>query len=433
MHFVGYCIAGPTWHSNGAWKHPESDALDALNIERYEHIAQTLEKGLFDGLFFVDVQALFETFGGTWNANIKEPGQIFLLDPLPLLSAMARKTKHIGLSLTISTAFRHPFDIARTLATLDHVSGGRAAWNVVTSASGLEAQNYGMDQLMDRSLRYDHADEVLEACHALWDSWDEDAIIGDPITGAWGDPSKIKHVNYQGKWVKTRGPLTVPRSPQGRPVIMQAGSSERGRECAARWAEVVFTLQNDKASMQEFYRDLKGRVSNAGRNPDHLAILPATDIVIGETESIAREKQDYINSLASTELGLAEMSNHIGIDLSSYPLDKQLVDMEITQGSRGVMDSIMGGSKGMTLREAARNFAQTQLVPQLVGTPTQIADYMEDHFRSEACDGFIICPSVSPVAYEQFVKMVVPELQRRGVYRKEYAGKTFRENLRAGI
>ena len=435
MHFVGYCIAGPTWHNNGSWRHGESDAIDALDPARYEAIAKILEEGLFDGLFFVDVQTLFDTYNGTFEANLKEPGQIFLLDPLPLLSAMARVTKHIGLSCTMSTAFHHPFHIARAFATLDHISGGRAAWNVVTSASDREAQNFGMDTLMDRSLRYDHADEVLEATHALWNSWEEGAMILDREKGIYADPSKVHYVNYEGRFVKTRGPLTTPRSPQGSPVLMQAGSSARGREFAGRWAEVIFTLQHSKPAMQEFYRDIKERVVANGREAHHCAVLPAIDIIIGETESIAKERQDYINSLVSVELGVAEISNAIGVDLSDYPLDKPLVDMEITQGARGVFDVIFKGAndRGLTLRDAGRAYGENQLTPQLVGTPQQIADHMQDMFESEACDGFVVSPSLSPSSYVQFVKTVVPELQRRGVYRTEYKGKTFRENLRSGL
>ena len=435
MHLMGYCIAGPTWHNNGAWKHPESDALDALKPERYENIARILEEGLFDGLFFVDVLMILETFRGGYRANTQEPGQMFLMDPMPLLSAMARVTKNIGLSCTMSTSFYHPFHIARQYATLDHMSNGRAGWNVVTSISDVEAKNYGMEKMLDKSQRYDMADEVIEACQALWNSWEPDALIADPINGVFADPDKIHRADYEGKYVKTRGPLPVPHSPQTSPVLMQAGSSERGREFAGRWAEVIFTLQHDKKSMQEFYKDIKARVRKYGREEHHCAVVPGIDVIIGETESIAKERQENINSLVSVDLAVAEISNGLGIDLSDWPLDKPLEDMDLPQASRGIFEVILQGSKAknLTLRDAARAFGENQLTPQVVGTASQVADHMQDLFESEACDGFIISPSLSPSSYVSFVKSVVPELQRRGLYRTEYTGKTFRENLRSGL
>jgi FMN-dependent oxidoreductase (nitrilotriacetate monooxygenase family) len=433
MHFIGYLIAGPTWHNNGAWRHPESDADLALNPARYERIAQILEEGKFDALFFVDVLTLFDTYQGSFAGQVAGPGQMFYLDPMLLLAAMARKTRHIGLAGTLSTAFYHPFHIARSFASLDHMSGGRAAWNVVTSANSREAQNYGQDRLMDRSMRYDHADEVMEACDVLWNSWDADAIVYDRERGIYADPAKVHYANYEGKWVRTRGPLPTPRSPQGRPVIMQAGSSERGRQFAARWAEVVFTLQHSKPDMQAFYIDLKTRMERVGRAPEECIITPAVDIVLGETDHIAQERADYLNSLVSAETGVCDMSNAIGVDLSRFPLDRPLDDMDITEGARGVLDVVMQGSRaaGLTLREAGHRYGISQLTPMLIGSAKTIADRLQEMFESRCCDGFVICPSISPGTYMQFVKTVIPELQRRGLYRTEYRGKTLRQNIRS--
>ena len=432
MHFVGYLIAGPTWHNNGAWRHPESDANLALDPRRYERIAQILEEGKFDALFFVDVLTLFDTYQGSFAGQVSGPGQMWYLDPMLLLAAMARKTRHIGLAGTLSTAFYHPFHIARSFATLDHMSGGRAAWNVVTSANSREAQNFGLDRLMDRDIRYDHADEVMEACNALWNSWDADAIVYDRERGIYADPAKVRAANYQGKWVRTRGPLPTPRSPQGRPVIMQAGSSERGRQFAARWAEVVFTLQHSKPDMQAFHADIKARMERNGRTPEECIVTPAIDIVLGETDQIARERADYLNSLVSAEVGVCDISNAIGVDLSQFPLDQPLDDMDITEGARGVLDVVLQGSRAarLTLREAGYRYGVSQLTPVLVGSPQTIADQLQDMFESRCCDGFVICPSITPGTYMQFVKMVVPELQRRGLYRTDYMGKTLRQNIR---
>ncbi|MDI6029296.1 LLM class flavin-dependent oxidoreductase [Corticibacterium sp. UT-5YL-CI-8] len=430
MHLVGYCCVTPTWHHNGAWRHFESDGIDALDPARYETIARILERGKFDGMFIVDTLMVNDQHGKSFAPNLREPGQTWLLEPMQLLSAIARVTTHLGLSATMSTSFYHPYHIARAFATLDHISGGRAAWNVVTSTNDNEAKNFGQDALLDKSIRYDVADEVVEACQALWRSWEDGALIHDRENGIYADPSKVHYVHYEGKYVKTRGPLTTPHSPQTSPVIMQAGSSDRGRQFGARWAEVVFTLHADKKRMQAFYGDMKSRIVNAGRDPGHCAILPGIDIVIGETESIAREKADYLNSLVSAELGVAEISNAIGVDLSQYPLDKPLHDMEITQGARGMLDVILQGASDKSLRDAGYLWGVSQMSPQVIGTPTMIADFLQEHFEAEACDGFIICPSLSPTSYAQFVSGVVPELQRRGIYRKDYTGRTFRENLR---
>jgi FMN-dependent oxidoreductase (nitrilotriacetate monooxygenase family) len=432
MHLVGFVIAGPTWHHYGSWRHPESDALDALDPARYETISRVLEAGRFDGLFFVDVLTLFDSYAGGFRTNLREAGQMYMMEPTQLLATMARATSHLGLAATMSTTFYPPFHIARAFATLDHISKGRAGWNVVTSAMDREAQNYGSAKIIDPESRYDRADEVLEACFGLWDSWENGALVGDRAHNLYADPDKVHYVNYQGKWISTRGPLTTPRSPQGRPVVMQAGSSSRGRAFAARWAEIIFTLQHAKPDMQAFYRDIKTRMEANDRHPGDCAVLPAVDVVLGETESLAQEQADSINAFASPTLGLAEISNAFGIDLSGYPLDKPLEDMELEQGCRGILDVMLQGTKarGLTLRDAGRAWAINQMTPQLIGTPTMVADRLQDLFEAECCDGFMICPSVSPGGYIRFVEQVVPELQRRGLFRREYGFATFRENLR---
>jgi FMN-dependent oxidoreductase (nitrilotriacetate monooxygenase family) len=349
-----------------------------------------------------------------------------------LLSIMARVTRHIGLGATLSTTFFPPYHLARCLGTLDLMSGGRVAWNVVASHGKLEAMNFGVDELPPRNLRYDVAEEVVQAVCALWDSWDADALVLDKERGVFADPTKVHYVDYHGKWVKTRGPLTVPRSPQGRPVIMQAGSSPRGRDFAAQWGELVFTLQHSKADMQAFYRDMKARVVAAGRAPEDCKILPSVDPIIGETDAIARERQAFLNDLVVTELGMAQMSGHIGTDLSRFPPDQPLQDMEIEEGSRGSFDVILQGTaaQGLTLGEAARRFATSELCPQIVGSPASVADQLQDMFESEACDGFILTPTLMPGMYESFVRSVVPLLQARGLFRTQYTGATLRENLR---
>ena len=431
MHLVAFLKTGPTCHHHGMWRHPESDN-DFLDPAWYEHVARVLEKGKFDCLFFADTLGIFDLYKGGFDTMLGRGGQMGLLDPMPVLAIMARVTRHIGLGATMSTTYFNPYHIARLLGTLDHLSKGRMAWNVVSSINHLEARNFGQDRLPDRDTRYDRADEVLEACGKLWESWDADALVMDKERGIFADPSKIHYVNYAGQWIKTRGPLTVPRSPQVRPVIMQAGASDRGREFAARWAEMIFTLQHTKADMQAFYGDIKERMTALGRAPEECAILPSLDPIIGETESIAREKQAYVNELVDTELALALVSAHLGIDLSKYPADQPIENFELEAGARGSLEVILQGTKahGLSLAEAARRFATSELTPQVVGTPASVADQLTDLFEAKACDGFILTPTVFPGTWEQFVRSVVPELQRRGVFRTEYRGRTLRENLR---
>ncbi len=430
MRLVAFLKAGPTCHHHGSWRHPESDNA-FLTPEWYEHTARVLEQGCFDALFFADVSGIQDTYNGRYDTLVGKGGALSLLDPLPLLAMMARVTRHIGLGATLSTTLNPPYQTARTLATLDVLSGGRMAWNVVTSASTLQAQNYGLASLPERSVRYQMADEVLEACMRLWHSWEPDALVMDKASGTFADPAKVHYANYQGQWVRTRGPLTVPHMPQGHPVIMQAGSSGPGRDFAAKWAELVFTLQHSKADMAAFRADLHHRMAAIGRAPDACAVLPSVDPIIGETESIAREKQAYVNDLVDPELGMALMSSHIGTDLSRFPLDQPVADMAMEEGSRGSFDVILQGTRaeGLTLGEAAKRFATSELCPQIVGTAQSVADQLCDYFESGACDGFVLTPTVSPGTWEQFARAVVPILQRRGVLRTAYTGGTLRSNL----
>ena len=430
MHLVAYLKTGPTAMHVGGWRHPESTLDDILHPSRYQHIARVLEAGKFDGCFFADLFGLYDIHGGSFDPYVRRGGQISFLDPTVVLPIMAAATKHLGLGATLSTSFHTPYHLARWLGSLDVLSGGRVAWNVVTSATDLEAQNAGMDQLPPREERYDRGDEVLEACFALWNSWDEDAFVLDKASGVFADPAKVHYANYEGRWVKTRGPLSIPRSPQGHPVIMQAGSSDRGREFAARWAEVVFTIQRGQDEMREFYQDLKGRMALVGRQPHECAILPAISVVLGETDSIARERADYLNSLIDPELSVAASSSGLGADLTKLKSDTKLAELQGNQGMKGteqILQQTMEAD-GITLAQAAvkRNKAR-----EPVGTPAMIADRLQEMFEGGVCDGFVLAPTMFPGMFEQFCRGVVPELQRRGIFRKEYTGRTLRENLQS--
>jgi FMN-dependent oxidoreductase (nitrilotriacetate monooxygenase family) len=346
---------------------------------------------------------------------------------------MAAATKHLGLGLTRSTTYYPPYDIARTFATLDHLSRGRIAWNVVTSLAQAEAQNFGFDEHLDHNIRYERAEEFLEASYKLWDSWGEGALVQDKANGIFADPSKIKFADHNGTFFKTRGPLNVPRSPQARPAIMQAGASARGRDFAARWAEIIFEIDPTAEGRKAYYKDLKSRAIKFGRDPEEIKIFPSFLAFVGETEAIAREKQAYHNELADPVSGLITLSAHTDHDFSQYNLDDPIADLSVP-GCQGIFDVArrLSVDSNLTLRDIGKLYAQGVLLPHIVGTPTQIADEIEASFKNEEADGFIFSSGYSPGAYEEFVDLVVPELQRRGLFRKEYTSNTLRGHLGLG-
>ena len=428
MHLMAYLKTGPTALHVGGWRHPEATLDDITQPSRYQHIARVLEAAKFDGCFFADLFGLYDVHGGSFDAYVRRGGQISFLDPTVVLPVMAAVTRHLGLGATLSTSFHNAYHLARWLGSLDAMSGGRVAWNVVTSATDLEARNAGLAELPPRGERYDRADEVLEACFALWDGWEPDAFVLDKQAGILADPAKVHYANYEGRWVRTRGPLSIPRSPQGRPVIMQAGSSDRGRDFAARWAEVIFTMQRGRDEMGAFYADIKARMAARGRAPGECAILPAISVVLGETESIAIERAAYLNSLIDPELNLAASSSSLGADLNKLSSEADLAQLQGNQGMKGTEDLFAQTMKaeGVILKQAAAK----REMRELVGTASQVADHMQGLFEAGICDGFVLTPTVFPTMFEQFCRSVVPELQRRGLFRKEYTGRTLRENLR---
>jgi FMN-dependent oxidoreductase (nitrilotriacetate monooxygenase family) len=429
MHLVAYLKTGPTALHVGGWRHPESPLDDILDAERYQHIARVLEAAKFDGCFFADLFGLYDVHRGGYDAYVRRGGQISFLDPTVVLPIMAACTRNLGLGATLSTTFYPAYHLARWLGSLDALSGGRVAWNVVTSATELEAQNAGLDVLPPREQRYDRADEVLEACFALWESWDADAFVGDKKGGTLADPTKVHYANYSGQWIKTRGPLSIPRSPQGHPVIMQAGASDRGRDFAARWAEVVFTIQRGETDMRAFYKDIKARMAARGRAPEECAILPAISVVLGETHSIAQERADFLNSLIDPELSLATSSSNLGADLTKLADGTSLAALQGNQGMKGSEQFLQATMKaeGLTLAQAVLRRNEGR---EIVGTAEEIADHLEAIFTSGVCDGFVLAPTMFPGMFEQFCRSVVPELQRRGLFRTAYTGRTLRDNLR---
>jgi FMN-dependent oxidoreductase (nitrilotriacetate monooxygenase family) len=427
MHLVAYLKTGPTALHGGGWRHPEASLGDIFEPSRYAHIARVLEDACFDACFFADLFGLYDVHESSPDAYVRRGGQISFLDPMTVLPIMAASTSRLGLGATLSTTLFNTYHLARSLLSLDVLSKGRVAWNVVTSATELEARNFGLESLPPKDARYDMADEVVEACLKLWGSWDKDAFIMDKERGVFADPAKVHYANYEGRWIKTKGPLSIPQSAQGHPVLMQAGASERGRQFAARWAEVVFAAQRRKEDMQAFYNDLKGRLPAHGRAPSQCAILAQISCVIGETEAIARERADYVTSLLDDELALATTSASVGVDMSRFDGKSEITAMQGNQGMQGSVDYLnqVRAAENLTVAQAARRSGANMIV----GTPKSIADQLEDLFVSQACDGFIVTPIVAPLSHEAFCRSIVPELQRRGLFRRAYTGKTLRDHL----
>jgi FMN-dependent oxidoreductase (nitrilotriacetate monooxygenase family) len=430
MHLAGFLIAGPVAHSHALWRHPRTD-MDFLRPEGYQAIAAILERGKFDLVFFADRLAMSDTYGRSLDVGITFGDQDAVrLDPIPVLALMAAGTRFLGLGATRSTTYYHPYHLARTFATLDHLTRGRAAWNVVTSVNQSEAQNFGYEEHLDHDRRYDRADEFMQAIFALWDSWQDGALLLDREQGRFADPTKVHAVDYAGTWFRSRGPLNVPRSPQRRPVIIQAGSSGRGKAFAARWAEVIFTVQPSSTQAQAFYRDVQAQLAAAGRGPDACRVLMAVMPFVAESAASAAEQQALHNSLVHPQVGLSTLSSHMNYDFAQHSLDEPIGNVQV-QGMQGLFAAIRAFSEaeGLTLGAVGELYGRGVLVPQIAGTATQIADQLEALFRDAACDGFVISPSHLPGAFEDFVTAVVPELQRRGLFRTEYQGSTLREHL----
>ncbi|HEY2594376.1 MAG TPA: LLM class flavin-dependent oxidoreductase [Chloroflexota bacterium] len=430
MHLAAFLIAGPVAHSHALWRHPETD-VDFLHPELYQRIASILERAKFDLVFFADRLAMADTFGHGLATGVAYGDQdVLRLDPIPVLAMMASVTGAIGLGATRSTTYYQPYHVARTFATLDHLTRGRSAWNVVTSANDSEARNFGLDQHLEHDLRYDRADEFMQATFALWDSWQPDALVLDRERGVFANPDAVRYASHSGRWFRSRGPLNVPRGPQGHPVIIQAGSSGRGKAFAARWAEVIFVVQPDTPEAKAFYDDVKAELAANGRPLEACKILLAVMPFVGETTAHARERQHLHNELVDPHVGLATLSSHANYDLSRLPLDEPLQPVQV-QGMQGLFSTVLGlsRSEGLTLREIGKRYGQSVLVPQLVGTGSEVADQLEALFVERACDGFVISPSHLPGAFAEFAEHVVPELQRRALFRREYAGATLRNHL----
>ncbi|MGY3622662.1 LLM class flavin-dependent oxidoreductase [Bradyrhizobium sp. USDA 10063] len=430
MHLCGFLIAGPVVHSHAIWRNPKH-RTDFLSLDHYVGIARLLERGKFDFMFFADRLAIADRYGASHETGIRHADQdATRMDPVPILGAVAAVTSRIGLGATRSTTYDAPYNIAREFATLDHISAGRAAWNVVTSMNDGEALNYGDVPHLGHDERYDRGDEFMEVAFGLWDSWDRDALLLDRENGIYADPDKVHYLNHKGRWFQSRGPLNIPRSPQGRPVIIQAGSSGRGKAFAARWSEVIFALQPSLERMREFKNDVAVALVDAGRAPDASKVLMAIMPFIGESRAEAEEKRDLHDSLVNPLVGLSTLAAHANADFSHFSLDENVEQLQSSgsQGNLAALKSIAAG-QSITIADAGRIYGQGVMCPRLVGTAKDVAEQMAEIVTSGASDGFVVSPAFLPDTFGDFVGKVVPILQKNGLFRSEYEGSTLRSHL----
>ncbi|MBE2213948.1 MAG: LLM class flavin-dependent oxidoreductase [Opitutaceae bacterium] len=421
----------PNGHHVASWRHPDATHDGHLNFAHYQRIARLGEEARFDALFLADSAAVQAREIDILSQTAHGFAQY---EPLTILSALATVTSRIGLVATASTSFTEPYTIARAFASLDHISGGRAGWNVVTSSNLIEALNFNRDEHAPHADRYDRAEEFVDVVTGLWDSWEDDAFIRDKASGRFFDPAKLHVLNHRGKHFSVRGPLNVARPPQGHPVIVQAGSSEPGQELAARTAELVFTAHTSLANARAFYASLKGRLAKYGRTADDLKIMPGVQAYVGRTEQEARDRYAEITALIPPAVGLSLLSSLLGgFDLSRYPVDGPLpfADIPATNGSPSRQQVMidLARRENLSIRQLYESIAGARGHWTIVGTAAQIADQLEEWFVKQGADGFNVMAPYLPGALEDFARLVIPELQRRGLFRTEYEGRTLRENL----
>ena len=428
MHLGAFFQA--TGHHVTSWRHPQADADGGTNIEHQIAIARTAERGKFDLIFFADTLALREAHP---EALRRSAQFVSHFDPLMLLAALSSVTKRIGLVATASTSYNEPFHIARKFSSLDHMSHGRAGWNIVTSALDYEAHNFSREGHYEHEDRYERAREFTRVVQGLWDCWEDDAPVHDKESGVFFDLDKVHRLNHKGKYYAVKGPLNISRSPQGRPVLVQAGASPAGRGFAAEFADIIFSTHLTIRESLEFYAEVKAKAESLGRNPQHLTVLPGLMVVVGRTEAEANEKLEFLQSLVHPKVALEILSMALGgADLSDYDLDGPLPDLSANvQGSQSSAATVINLARvqNLTIRQLAYRMASARQRMVVTGSPVQVADHMEEWFRKGAADGFNVLPPYLPGGLNDFVDLVIPELQRRGLFRKEYAGTTLREHL----
>ena len=416
----------PTTIHTAGWRYPGAYRDANFNLAHLQRFAQTLERGRFDAFFMADHLAVLNMP----IEALKRSHTVTSFDPITLLPALAMSTTRLGLIATASTTFEQPYLIARRFASLDHISGGRAGWNVVTTSNPDAALNFGLEEHMEHGERYKRAREFFDVVTGLWDSWADDAFVRDAESGLFFDPAKLHVLDHKGPYLSVRGPLNIARPIQGWPVIVQAGASEAGRQLAAETAEVVFCASSRLEDGRAFYADVKGRMDVLGRNRDHLKILPGAFVVVGDSVEEAREKRARLDSLVHAESAIAALSIALGHDASRFDPDAPLPEIPESNASKSSRERAVGLAKreNLTVRQLAQRLGGYSGLA-FVGTPATIADSMEEWLVSEGCDGFNVMFPYLPEGLDDFVDKVVPELQRRGLFRREYEGRTLRENL----
>ncbi len=414
-------------HHEASWRHPATSKLALTDIRYYQDLAQRAEAAKFNSVFLADQLALGD--------DVAQAARTWL-EPITVLAALAVSTSRIGLIATASTTYTEPFNLARQFASIDHISNGRAAWNIVTSWLATAARNYGGAGQVSHADRYARGEEFMTVVKALWDSWAEDAVVDGRASGIYARPDRIRPINHRGDFYQVAGPLNMPRCPQGRPVLVQAGSSDTGRRFAARHADAVFTAHMEKATAQQFYADLKALAAAEGRAPDQVLILPGLSPMIASTEAEARRLAREVNELSDIEVGRKRLSGRFGgHDFSHLPLDRPLTPADFpdpgsVEAARSRTEVIINfvRRENATLRQLLAYLAGARGHFTAAGTPEQIADLIEDWFTDGAADGFNIMPPLLPAQLDVFSAEVIPLLQRRGLFRTEYAGTTLREH-----
>jgi alkanesulfonate monooxygenase len=410
--------------------HPGSQIDAGVNFKHYTELAQTAEAAKFDLIFLADASAVRQ---GKIDVLSRWPQYMAYFEPTTLLSALAAVTNRIGLVATCTTSYNEPYNVARRFASLDHISTGRAGWNVVTSGNASESLNFGREEHYEHHDRYERAREFVDVVRGLWDSWDDDAFVRDRNSSLYFQPDRLHVLNHKGKHFSVRGPLNVARPPQGHPVIVQAGSSETGKSFAAETAEIVFTLSASLSQAKDFYQDIKGRMEEFGRAPSQLKILPGLNPIVGRTPAEADEKFEELQSMIHPDVGLEVLSSAFGgFDFSGLDLDGPLPEISMNKNASQThyMHALrLAREENLTIRELYQRYSGARGNLTIKGTATQIADQMEEWFCNEAVDGFLIQPSCLPSSLHEFAEFVLPELRRRGLARTEYSGNTLRENL----
>ena len=432
MVLVGFLQAQNCTNLPSSWRHPDSRD-DSMSADYYQEIARILEAGKFHMAFFDDRLAMPDRYGNDHAHTVEYGIRCVKMDPLIVLTTMGMVTERLGLGATCSTTYYEPFDVARRFATLDLMSGGRAGWNVVTSLNDGEALNMGRDSHPEHDSRYNRADEFMEVVLGHWDTWEDGALIMDKPSGRFADPSKVKRLDHNGPAFKSRGPFTVPRSQQGHPVIIQAGASGRGQRFAGRWGEVIFTAARNLTAAKEGYAAVRNEAAKAGRDPDQMFLCNLTTPVCAATKAEAEDKMALINKLPLQIDALSLLAEALNYDFASKGLDEPLTTDELKsmQGILGIRDGVLkaSGKSNPSARDFVTFSGRGQVQDAMVGGPNEIADKFEEMFVERGCDGFVIAATYVPGSYADFVQHVVPELQRRGLFQKDYRGKTLRENL----